>query len=528
MGWGEVSAQYTISDGETKTLADLGASTTGFETLTVESGGTLQLANGNTGSTSDTITITGTGDGTVVGTTPHGAIYSPIVSGVWANVVIDGSASVTSYAENTGSLRLRFQGNVTGGELTTYATQSSGVANIAEIHAGMTSTFNISKLIVAQGNFTFCGVSGTDSVETHTHYFAEGITVNSGANLRSWSEKRLYLYTSTEETDLATITLSSGSSYRSENTANTLFANFVLNGSTTFSGYSTLDIGSSDAAEPNTCISGTGTLNVNGITLSLHDGNTYSGGTGIGASATLRISHANATGTGTVTLNEAGRLELDGIAEGMTFELGGLAGGGVTTVYSGSANNVTLQVGSANGSQTYSGVLSNSSGKMLSVEKVGTGTWTLTGNSTYTGNTTISGGTLDLQGSLASTQQVQLNSGATLRLSSNASVPGGVATQKDTTTRLIFDGYTVKEGTWAIRAGSTTEIGEGGLNQTGGNYYIAETTFTVSEGVTEATASYNNTAAGSGSKITLDIGSEQTLNFQTVVKDYIDDKGVSP
>ncbi|MDO5113418.1 MAG: autotransporter-associated beta strand repeat-containing protein [Planctomycetia bacterium] len=618
-------ADYTISNGNTQTLTGLGASTTGFGSLEVQSGGTLQLTNGNTGNATDTITISGTGNGTVVGTTPYGAIYSPVLTGnmtqsqgIWANVVIDGSAAVTNYLENGDQARLRFQGSVTGGDLTTYATQSSGM-NVAEIHAGMTSTFNISSLTVAQGNFTFCGVAGNSSVETHEHYFANGIIVNQGAILRSWSEKRLYLYTSTDKTSLTTITLRGA--YRSENSANTLFANFVLDGtSSSFSGGTRLDIGSSDATEPETLISGTGVLNTNVSTLALHDANTYSGGTNVGGNATLLISNAQATGTGTVTLNATGALSLNGIAEGMAFALGGLAGGGTTNISSESANDATLKVGSANATQTYSGTLADSTtGKVLSVEKVGTGTWTLTGSSTYTGNTTISGGTLkltgdaalaadsaitvasgatleinntktygnaismegagansvgalnftdsgqvsgnvvltgnstlavsagktailssglggtstltktgtgtlDLRGAVENNQQIQLNAG-TIRLSSETSNVAGVATRAKTATRIIFDGYTVNTGTWAIRVGSITEIGAGGLKQNGGTYYIAQTTFTVSEGVTQATAQYWNSASAVGSQITLNIGSGQTLNFQTAIKDHLSDVG---
>jgi autotransporter-associated beta strand protein len=95
---------------------------------------------------------------------------------------------------------------------------------------------------------------------------------------------------------------------------------------------------------------------------------------------------------------------------------GSIAGSG--SYYIGAGN--TLVVGSNNLSTTVSGVIADfnpcgcgfpGSG---SLEKVGTGTLTLSGTNTYTGTTTINGGVLDVEGSIASSSLTTVNANAAL------------------------------------------------------------------------------------------------------------------
>lgn len=134
----------------------------------------------------------------------------------------------------------------------------------------------------------------------------------------------------------------------------------------------------------------TGPTNVNAGTLSL------------GAEVNPVNSDLNVGSSGTVNLN------------GFNNAFGSLAGSGVVTNTGAIA---TLTVGALNGSSSFSGRLTNESSG-LSLNKVGSGTLTLTGaNNDYTGTTTISAGTLALTGTGAVPASTQLSiSGATGRL----------------------------------------------------------------------------------------------------------------
>jgi autotransporter-associated beta strand protein len=77
----------------------------------------------------------------------------------------------------------------------------------------------------------------------------------------------------------------------------------------------------------------------------------------------------------------------------------------------------TLIVGGNNLSTNVSGVIADSCGCFPgsgSLEKVGTGTLTLSGVNTYTGTTTVSGGFLDVEGSIASSSLTTVNAGGAL------------------------------------------------------------------------------------------------------------------
>ncbi len=72
----------------------------------------------------------------------------------------------------------------------------------------------------------------------------------------------------------------------------------------------------------------------------------------------------------------------------------------------------TLTVGSNNGSGTFSGIFSNTTGN-LGLTKIGSGTQTLTGMNTYSGTTTVSGGTLATTGnSIPDTGELVIDGGS--------------------------------------------------------------------------------------------------------------------
>lgn len=208
-GWGNPAAADLIASGET-----LNSSAIASWPVTVQSGGTLALNSATIGTGTQTLTISGTGAGTY-GTRPKGAIYSNVSggtmgmgAGVFATVTIDGTASTLV----SGGGRLRFQGAVTGGTLSTCSVDAG-----SETHAGYHSSFNIQKLIVAAGNFTCNGNNGSNVYFAQNHVFSEGVEVLNGGIFRLWCmQNGLNLYQNAAKTQLATITLNAGSRLGSE------------------------------------------------------------------------------------------------------------------------------------------------------------------------------------------------------------------------------------------------------------------------------------------------------------------------
>lgn len=74
-----------------------------------------------------------------------------------------------------------------------------------------------------------------------------------------------------------------------------------------------------------------------------------------------------------------------------------------------------LQVGVANGSETFSGTIKNTAGQ-LALTKVGSGTQTLSGTNSYSGATTVNGGILNVTGSTHATSAVTVGGSAATAL----------------------------------------------------------------------------------------------------------------
>lgn len=150
----------------------------------------------------------------------------------------------------------------------------------------------------------------------------------------------------------------------------------------------------------NGIISGTGSVQkVGSGTWTLGGANAYTGATRISV-GTLQAGATNVVPISSAVV----------VSGGVTFHLdnfnqsiGSLAGAGAVTL-----GTATLVTGNDNSSTEYSGIISGPG----SVQKVGTGTWTLSGANTYAGLTTLSAGTLAVNGSIAGNVLV---SGGTLR-----------------------------------------------------------------------------------------------------------------
>jgi autotransporter-associated beta strand protein len=137
-------------------------------------------------------------------------------------------------------------------------------------------------------------------------------------------------------------------------------------------------------------ISGPGSVTKHGIgTAILSTPNDYSG-------VTLVSAGTLALGSNDIIPDGAGKSDLT-VSSGATFDLAGftetingLSGSGSLNSSGGAG---MLRLGSNNVSSTFTGTIQNTGGT-LALQKVGSGTLTLTGNNSYSGGTTISTGSI--------------------------------------------------------------------------------------------------------------------------------------
>jgi autotransporter-associated beta strand protein len=146
-----------------------------------------------------------------------------------------------------------------------------------------------------------------------------------------------------------------------------------------------------------------------------------------------------------------------------------LNGDGVVRTFPTSALGSVLAVGSAGGSGTFSGMLTNGFSP-LSLTKLGAGTQTLSGTeNTYTGTTTVNGGTLLVSGSISGTAQVNLASGTLLLGASDAINDGAAVTFAGG--KLATGGFSEGNATTAglgilsLTANSSIDFGAGNSSQ---------------------------------------------------------------
>ncbi len=213
--------------------------------------------------------------------------------------------------------------------------------------------------------------------------------------------------------------------------------------------------------------SGSGTLQLNGS-------NAYTGTTAIIA-GTLRIGAAERIDNSSALTLSGGTFGLNSFNE----TVGSLAGSGGTVDTQGGGTPL-FTAGGDNSTTSFAGAISNGTGT-VSFTKEGTGTLTLTGANTYTGTTTINAGTLQLSragGALVNTQNVNVNSTGTLRITNNQTLAninlasGATLTVDPGVTLNITGTLTVNTGATISATGTITYAGVGAL------VYNGTTTFT--------------------------------------------------
>jgi len=198
-------------------------------------------------------------------------------------------------------------------------------------------------------------------------------------------------------------------------------------------------------------LSGTGTLSVNGsgnisnqlwlqgdnssfTGTIISDKNSYVclyGGKTSSASAKYQV-----TNSGPNKGNCGGFIFVSTTTDSGIYELGELSGGGE---FRGGNDNkkeqITLKVGGLNTDATFSGYIYDCNVGItgsLSVEKVGTGSWTLTGKNEYTGSTTVSGGELIIGegGSITQTSSITVKDGAQFKVDGSLTSTTGITVEK--------------------------------------------------------------------------------------------------
>lgn len=209
---------------------------------------------------------------------------------------------------------------------------------------------------------------------------------------------------------------------------------------------------------------GGGTLNFNGTSSAGNAhiesvGTVSFGGASTAGNATIEtfrggttfFSGASTGGTARLIADAGGIVDFSGVAT-FSFTVGSIEGAGTYSL-----GHKSFRVGSNNLSTTVSGVIEDGGARGY-LNKIGTGTLTLTGANTYTGVTTVFGGTLEVDGSVAS---VAVTSGGTLSgtgavgdTSSGGTLAPGNATNP--TGALTIDGSLIfRSGFYRVQVGAS-------------------------------------------------------------------------
>ena len=454
---------------------------------TAISSGTLQIGNGGTtGSLSPSSTITNNGN----------LIFNrsnAIAQGTdFSTAAIGGTGSVTQ--AGGGTLTLSGNNSYTGGTNinagTVSATVNNALGTTGTVTVGSSGTLNLS---TAGANYGFASLGGSGIVNvtvgtgSTTTQFKGGTgftgTINIGTGAAAGAGKA----------QINTATLGAGSTinvaanatlYYTQ--ANTLPSNITLGGGDTGETLGQLRLENGAIVSGNVTlagdITGTGDFTVGGNgstgtisgnigesggahalskggngTIVLSGANTYTGATTIGA-GTLRLANSLALQNSTLNYTGGAALVFDSSVGTHAFTLGGLSGTSNIALADNSSNAVVLRVGNNNTSPAaYSGILSGGG----SLNKIGTGTLTLSGSSTYTGATTVNGGTLLVSGTggINSTSGITINgSGAKFVQTSSTAV-----TVPITLTQGTLDGTgTVGAVTVGNGTGGIVSNGNGG------------------------------------------------------------------
>ncbi|MBL8823189.1 MAG: autotransporter-associated beta strand repeat-containing protein [Planctomycetia bacterium] len=428
-----------------------------------------------------------TGSVTLAGNSRIGTSSSATVSGV-----ISGGFALEKTL--TGTLTLSGNNTYTGGTSLSAGTLSvSSNSNLGNAAGGL--TFNGGTLQVNGTSFTnntrsisWGATGGGFDIANAANTFTVSQNLGAGGSLTKLGAGSLVLSganTYTGGVNLNAGTLSVGADNNLGAAANALTFNggtlqttgtfTTARGTTLNAPGGSIDVASSTTLTHSGLISGAGGLTKLGAgTLILSGANTYTGGTTLAGTAgsTVILGNPSALGanTNSLTVNAGNTLDLNGQFAGDGVSVGTLTGTG-TIINNHPSFGANLSVGQGNVSSTFAGSLQDAgASKPLNLNKVGTGTLTLTGNNTHN-NTIISGGILSVASSsnLGATGSLKFSSsGSTLQItgSSGFTYDGIVYLTAPGTVEITDPANTITFSWQLVNSGSLTKAGPGTLTLT--------------------------------------------------------------
>jgi fibronectin-binding autotransporter adhesin len=446
---------------------------TGTATITINKAGTdtwlLSGANTYSGGTNISAGTLQVGNATALGASA-GAVS--VTSG--AVLDLDGTTMT-----NTNGLTLNGTGIASGGALinssgtaATYAGQVVLGSTSSIVASGGNIALSATGTITGSGDNLTLGGANNGSIASIIGTGAGTLTVTGGG---TWVLSAVNTFTGSTTISTGTLQISGAGQLNTGAYAGTI------------SDFGTLQYSSSANQTLSAAIGGTGALTKDtssSSTLTVSASNTFSGATTL-TLGTLDLQNQNALQNSTLTMND-GTLVFDSAVSGNAFTLGGLSastsGAGYNIALQNNASPtpaaVALTVGGNNISTTYAGVLSGGG----SLTKTGSGTLTLSGSTNaYTGLTTVAAGSLVLTGSntlgAGSLNPAVIignsSTPATLTLSGSGvlSVPGNTSADN---TAISIGNAANSQGTLNIQGTSQLNLltASGGTNNWGGNLTV--------------------------------------------------------